>query len=452
MAHEHHHFDIDHVQEQFSFGGKLQKNVMVIGVIGLLLFVAGVLMAAFGGHHEAHAPAAEAAHAAAAHAADAHAAAGGHAAEAGHGHHYHWTDRVIANFWVNGVFFTGVALLGLFFYAVQLVANAGWSVPVQRVMLNYSRFIPFGGLVLLATFLIGGHSLFHWTDASLYDPALPSYDKILDGKKAFLNVPFFLTRMGIFLTVWTLFGFLLRSVSYNEDLHKGSTEHFRKAQRIAVGFLIFFGVSESITAWDWIMSIDPHWYSTLFAWYCLASWLVTAVASITLVVMILREMGYLKIVNENHLHDLGKFIFGFSVFWSYLWIAQFLLIYYANIPEETIYFMERLRMPAYKPLFFANILLNFFVPFLVLMTRDAKRKHIMLKIAIVVVMIGHWLDFYLMITPGSLKDNGGIGLMEIGLPLVFLSAFALVLFKGLAKKGLIAQNHPMLEEGLYHHT
>jgi hypothetical protein len=198
------------------------------------------------------------------------------------------------------------------------------------------------------------------------------------------------------------------------------------------------------------MSIDTHWFSTMFGWYVFASWFVTGLAAITLVAVLLKENGYLSAVNENHFHDLGKFMFGFSVFWTYIWFSQFLLIYYANIPEETVYFWERLNSDHYSKFFFINLFLNFFFPFLLFMTRDSKRKLIMLKLVSVIILIGHWSDFYLMITPGTLKEHGGLGFLEIGTALIYLAVFLFVVLNGLSKMPLIAKNHPMLEESLHH--
>lgn len=458
------HVDIDikNVQEQFTFSGGLKKKILGIGAIGLLTFVIGIVfLMSGGGHHDDHHAAIEGAanvaaitegghgHAEAAHAQEAHADEAH--AEGGH-HGFHWSTIIKSSLWMNCVFFIGVALLGFFFFNVQYAANAGWSVPVLRIMLSFGRFIPIAGIIMLVVFFWANHDLFHWTHTYLLDKNSPEFDPIIAGKAVFLNTPFFLVRMGIFIGVWTLFHFMQKSITVNEDLHEGSVLHWRRAQKTSVVFLIFFGVSESIASWDWIMSIDTHWFSTLFGWYCLASWLVSAVAGMTLVAVILKEMGYLKILNENHLHDLGKFVFGFSVFWAYLFLAQFLLIYYANIPEETIYFIDRLRSGNYKPIFFTMIFMNFFFPFLALMTRDAKRKMTFLKIVTVVIIVGHWLDFYLMITPGVLKENGGLSLAAVGLGLVFFSAFSFVIFNGLTKAGLIPQNHPMLEEAIHHHT
>ena len=160
----------------------------------------------------------------------------------------------------------------------------------------------------------------------------------------------------------------------------------------------------------------------------------------------------LSIVNANHLHDLGKFVFAFSIFWTYIWFSQFLLIYYANIPEESIYYVERLTTSQYAPVFYLNLFMNFIFPFLLFMTRDSKRHLAFIKIVVIIVIAGHWVDFYLMITPGTMQYDGGFGLTEIGVTLVFLSLFLYVTLSNLAKMPLIAKNHPMLKESLHHHT
>jgi hypothetical protein len=214
---------------------------------------------------------------------------------------------------------------------------------------------------------------------------------------------------------------------------------------------VFFGASSSIAAWDWVMSIDTHWFSTMFGWYVFASWWVTGLATITLIVAFLKGEGYLKIVNSNHLHDLGKFVWAFSIFWTYIWFSQFLLIYYAHIPEETVYFVERMRNSPYGWIFYTNIILNFVLPFLLLMTRDAKRQLSTLKVVCPIIVVGHWLDFYNMVTPGVMQHNGAIGLLEIGVFLIFGSVFLLFVLNNLSKVPLFGKNDPMLEESLHHH-
>ncbi|WP_448517975.1 quinol:cytochrome C oxidoreductase [Rhodoflexus sp.] len=434
-AETHHH----NIEEQFVFSDTAKKSIFTVLGIGLIMFVIGVALLAFGGDshsHEGHALA---------NSGEFVTVAEGH----DHGHAYHWTNRLKVTFWHNSVFFIGLAIVGIFFTAIQYAAHAGWSAILKRVPEAFGSFLPYAAVLLVATFAWGYHEIFHWTDKSLMDPNSPNFDYIIAGKGAYLNMPFFISRMLIFILGWYIFYHFLRKNSLAEDI-EGGTHRFWKMKVISTLFIIFFAITTSMAAWDWVMSIDTHWFSTMFGWYTFASWFVAGLAAITLAVLYLKDAGYLKAVNESHLHDLGKFVFAFSVFWTYIWFSQFLLIYYANIPEETIYFVERLRSEQYAKFIFINLFLNFFFPFLALMTRDAKRKAVILKIVCYAVIIGHWLDFYLMVTPGTLKENGGLGPLEIGLALIYCSMFAYVIAQALTKAPLVAKNHPMLQESLHH--
>jgi hypothetical protein len=293
--------------------------------------------------------------------------------------------------------------------------------------------------------------IFHWMHHGVTEVGNENYDKIIAGKAGYLNKTFFMIRLVGFGALWIILWNMLRKKSIEEDLVGGS-EIFTKLVRIGVAFIVIFGASSSMFAWDWVMSIDTHWFSTMFGWYMFASWHVTGLAIITLTILLLKDKGYMAYVNENHLHDLGKFMFAFSIFWSYVWFSQFLLIYYANLPEETIYFLERWEghNKIYKTSEVLNILFNFFFPFLVLMTRDAKRTRIFLKIACFFIISGHYIDFYQMIMPGVLGKHGGYGLVEFGMLTVFASAFIYVVSNELTKASLVAKNHPFLPEALHH--
>jgi len=254
----------------------------------------------------------------------------------------------------------------------------------------------------------------------------------------------------VFFGVWYWILSKMKSLSIAEDELGGNT-YWYKLRKFSATFLVFFAVSSSVSAWDWVMSIDTHWFSTMFGWYVFASWWVSGLAFITLVTVLLKDAGYLTQVTSNHLHDLGKFIFAFSIFWTYIWFSQFLLIYYANIPEESVYFVERMMSDKYAPFFFINLIMNFLFPFLTLMTRDAKRLTVFLKIVCLVVLLGHWIDFYLMATPGTMGEEGAFGLTEIGMYMIFGAAFVYVTLNALTKYALVPKNHPMLEEAKHHH-
>lgn len=435
------------VEEKFDFNASIKRKIIIAGLAGVVLLMVGILLLNLGGgHHEAqeHAVAGhEHLHASAStHEAPSHSVAGHHEGTA------IWLKRLYANLWINNVYFTGISIIGVFFFAIQYVAQAGWSAGLKRIPQSFGAWLPFAGVGTLIIFLLGGHDLFHWTHHYLYHEG-PLYDAIIDGKKGYFFWPlteptvpvFYLARIVVFFTVWYLMFVALRKEMYKEDI-TGGTKSWHRMVFLSAIFIIFFAVSSSIAAWDWVMSIDTHWFSTMFGWYVFASWFITGLAFTTYVVVALKENGYLKVVNANHIHDLGKFVFGFSVFWTYIWFAQFMLIYYANIPEETVYFVERLSRSNYVGIFFANLFLNFVFPFLLLMPRDAKRQGMILKVVAVIVMIGHWFDFYLMVTPGVLKENGGVGFIEIGTFLIFGSAFLFCGLECAVSKRLIRQKSP----------
>jgi hypothetical protein len=196
------------------------------------------------------------------------------------------------------------------------------------------------------------------------------------------------------------------------------------------------------------MSIDTHWFSTLFGWYTFAGMFISAIAVMNFILAYLVKQGKMPFISEHHLHDAGKFMFAFSIFWTYLWFAQFMLIWYANIPEEVTYFM--VRFDHYRELFIANFLINFIAPFLVLMTRDAKRKVNLLMVVSVILFIGHWIDVFLMVTPGVVKEDWHIGLIEIGTTIGFLGLFIYVVMNSLSKAPLLREKHPLLQESLHH--
>ncbi|GAA5023005.1 quinol:cytochrome C oxidoreductase [Marivirga lumbricoides] len=457
-------------EEQFQFTSKAKKTISIIAIVGVVLLGLGIFFTASdSGHSEQSghqtedtmdnlpvvADDLEDAHATEdidqKHFGEPEHGEGEHAG-AEHGEeHASWLKRIYANLWINNMYFVGLALLGVFFVAIQYVSQAGWSASLIRIPMSFSSWLPIGGALTLLIFLLGGHDIFHWTHDYLYVEGTDAYDEIIAGKRGYLNTPFFIGRMIVYFAVWYLMFRFIRKKSLEEDL-KGGQDYFFRLRALSAIFIVFFAVTSSTAAWDWILSIDTHWFSTMFGWYVFASWWVTALAAITLVTVILKENGYLKIVTTGVLHDLGKFVFAFSIFWTYIWFSQFMLIYYSNMPEETIYFIERLSSDHYSKVFFVNLILNFFFPFLVFMPRDSKRHTVFLKIVTIIVLIGHWFDFYLMITPGVMKEDGGFGFLEIGMALIFGAAFLFVALRSLSKIPLVAKNHPMIEEAKHHHV
>ncbi len=202
-------------------------------------------------------------------------------------------------------------------------------------------------------------------------------------------------------------------------------------------------------SWDWIMSIDPHWFSTLFGWYVFASFFVSGITMIAMVTLYLKSRGYLEYVNTSHIHDLAKFMFGISVFWTYLWFSQFMLIWYANIPEEITYFITRIQL--YNLPFFGAVVMNFVFPLLILINTDFKRITWVLVMAGVVILAGHYIDFFNMIMPGTVGDKWFIGIPEIASVLFFLGLFIYVVFTALTKAPLLPKRNPYIEESKHFH-
>ena len=287
-------------------------------------------------------------------------------------------------------------------------------------------------------------SVLHFNHLFIWmDPEVVEHDKIIKAKSGYLDPYFFLIRGFIYLLGWSLYRYISRRFSIAQDNSTDNKYHVKNF-KLAAGFLVFFLVTESMMSWDWIMSIDPHWFSTLFGWYVFASMVVSAITVIAIMIIFLKSLGYLEKVNHNHLHDLAKFMFGFSVFWAYLWFSQFMLIWYANIPEEVTYFVTRIEM--YPIPFFTMFCLNFIFPFLVLMNSDYKRVPIFIIMAGVIILIGHYMDVYMMIMPATVIDRYGFGIAEFSSILIFLGLFLLLVFYSLSKEELLAKGNPMIKE------
>jgi hypothetical protein len=438
MAHKHETPSLD---ESFDFSPELRKKLIISAIIGIAMVALGAFLIqnhwSIGvwdsGHGAEH--------------------AGG--SEHGGGDHHGATlfSRIIANIWMNSVYFLGISVVGVFFLSYNYVAKAGWYTSFKRVPEAFPSFIIVPAVIMLALFLYPDtrHIIFHWTHHGIMEVGSENYDKIIAGKSWYLNFPFFLVRMIAYFAIWYYLWTQIRKYSLLEDETNDLTYYY-KSRNFAKMFLIFFAVTSSTAAWDFSMSIDTHWFSTMFGWYHLASWHVAGLAAMMLAILLLKDKGYLKAVTFSSIHDLGKLMFGFSVFWTYVWFSQFLLIFYANLPEETIYFRERFTGHGgrYFAPFIINLMLNFVFPFLILMARDSKRNRMFLKLDCGSILIGHWFDFYQIQMPGIAKDQGGIGIIEWGTTLTFASLFIYFVANQLSKANLIAKNHPFIEESLHH--
>ena len=360
-----------------------------------------------------------------------------------HGEHllHQLQNKPWAALYVAAFFFMMIALGTLAFYAVNRAAQAGWSPALFRVMEGITAYLIPGALIVFVILLLSGmhfNHLFIWMD-----PKVVAHDKLIQGKTAFLNTPFFLVRALFYIAGWGIYRHFSRKFSLAQDQASDVSNH-KKNFRISAGFLVFYIVTESMMSWDWIMSIDPHWFSTLFGWYVFASMFVSGITTIALITIYLKSKGYLEKVNDSHIHDLGKFMFGISIFWTYLWFSQFMLIWYSNIPEEVTYFITRIE--DYNLPFFGMLVMNFIFPLLILINSDYKRINYFIVMAGVVILLGHYIDVFNMIMPSAVGDQWFIGLAEIGGFLFFFGLFIFVVFKEISKAPLHAVGDPFVGE------
>ncbi|MFO8148154.1 MAG: quinol:cytochrome C oxidoreductase [Bacteroidota bacterium] len=353
-----------------------------------------------------------------------------------------WAALYIAAF-----FFFMIALGTLVFYALQYAAQAGWSPVLFRVMEGITAYLLPGSIIIFIILLLSGlhlNHLFIWMD-----PEIVAHDEIIQAKSGYLNVTFFLIRALIYLGGWNLFRYLLRRNSLRMDEDSNDNKWFKQNFKLSAGFLVFFIVTESMMSWDWIMSLDPHWFSTLFGWYVLSSMIVSAITVIALVSIYLKSRGYLEYVNDSHIHDLAKFMFGFSIFWTYLWFSQYMLIWYSNIPEEVTYFVTRIE--DYSLPFFGMVVMNFVFPILLLMNSDYKRVNLFVIMAGIIVLLGHYLDIFVMVMPATVGESWFIGIPEISAMLLFGGLFVFVVFNAISKVPLLQKGNPFIKESKHFH-
>jgi len=275
----------------------------------------------------------------------------------------------------------------------------------------------------------------------------------LQHKSVFLNVPFFFLRMIIYFMLWIVFIRVLRKISLREDkADPANTDEimflFGKTELYSKTFIFILAITFSLSAFDWVMSIDVRWYSTIFALKNLVAAFLHGVSILTLIVFILYKMGYFPFFNKYHLHDFARYIFMLSIIWGYFWFAQFMIIWYGNIPEETGYFYVRWQA-GWKVLFFLEIGLNWFLPFMVLLPVKASRNMTLITIVIICLIIGQYIDLFVQIIPGT---TGALkfGWISAGTFLGYAGLFSLVVATTLSKAKIIPPNHPYLDESLNH--
>lgn len=347
-------------------------------------------------------------------------------------------NRPWASTFTAAFFFFMIALGALVFQAIQYASQAGWSPVLYRVFEGITGYVLPGSIIVALLVVLAGSNFYPWQNADLV-----AEDEILQVKALYLNKPFFFVRLLIYLGIWNVYRYYQRKNSL-EIVDAQTLEPYRQNYTLSVWFLVLFGLSESPMVWDWFMSLTPHWYSALYAWYIFASLFVAGITMITLITIQLKKLGHLEFVNDSHLHDLAKYIFAFSIFWTYIWFSQFMLIWYANIPEEAAHFV--LLIQHYKLPFFGMLLINFVFPFLILMNTDFKRIPWLVELTGIIVLVGHYIVIYLAVIPTTMGVYGSFGIPEFAAILFFLGLFIFVVGTELGKVPLEPKGDPYLKE------
>lgn len=355
---------------------------------------------------------------------------------------------------VGWLFCLSISLGALFFVLIQHIVKAHWSVVVRRVAESLAMSFPMLLLLSIPIFF-GMHDVFHWTHEELYDPTNYKYDPILVGKQAYLNTPFFIARVIGYLLVWSYLSYSLYKLSVGQDVAEGDTSIPARQRKLSAWGIPVFGLTIAFAAFDLLMSLEPHWYSTIFGVYFFSGAFWAGLACITLTTIVLQKRGLLNgMVGDGHYHDLGRWMFGFTVFWAYIAYSQYSLIWYANLAETTIFYRMRLEngWEYHSHLLY---ILHFIVPFFLLLPRATKRMVPILAIMSVWFFVMHWFDLHWIAMPVRdqwFQTGSGFHWVDLtvwfGLFALFLSAF----FFRLGRHAIVPVNDPRLGKSIQHST
>ncbi|HKW99184.1 MAG TPA: hypothetical protein VJN43_15705 [Bryobacteraceae bacterium] len=349
-------------------------------------------------------------------------------------------ERIWASLLIAGYLLTGFGLAGMVFVAVQYACGAGWSTAFRRVPESMALILPAGAGILAVVFL-AHPATYSWT----------SHAPHAGFQQFWLRWPFFLVRASVYITTWCIFAASIIRTSRRQD-RDGDARHTRRNVRMSILFLILFAVTFWLASFDWVMSLEPNWASTIFGIYNFAGMFTSGLALMVVFVQWLRRSGPLRdFVNDEHLHDLGKLLFAFSTFWMYIWFSQYMLIWYADISEETTYYIARLHN-AWAPLFLLNLILNWVVPFAALLPRGTKRSPRALGRVAAVVLAGRVLDVYLMIAPPLQGARPVAGIWELGVLAGTGAVLVLSFYRGIRAAAPVPLNDPYLAESLHYHN
>ena len=351
-------------------------------------------------------------------------------------------EQLAFSYLTGFVYWLTVALGGLFFVLLHYLARSGWSVVVRRLAEHVMATLPMFALLFIPV-AFSMHSLYHWTheDAVAHDP-------ILQHKSVYLDSGFFLARAAFYFLVWTVLAVYFWRQSARQDA-SGDLEITRRSQRFSALGMVLFGITLTFASFDWLMSLEPHWFSTIFGVYVFAGCVVAIFSFLILLVLQLKASGAMtQVVTWEHFHDMGKLLFGFVVFWAYIGFSQFMLIWYANIPEETFWFELRWADPGWR---WASIFLaagHFVLPFFFLISQPVKRNRVTLTLGAVWMLFMHWVDIYWLVMPTLHHEAFKLSLLDLTCWLGIGGLFFAVLGHLMQRGSLVPLRDPRLAESL----
>jgi hypothetical protein len=352
-------------------------------------------------------------------------------------------QRIWFSFLVSFFYFICLGLGGLFFAALNHMTSAGWSVNIRRITESLTAFLPIGAIAAVVL-LFGAKKIYIWLD-----PEIVKQDAVIAVKHAYLNFGALLTRLVVFIGMWLIFSKVIVGNSIKQD-ETGDEQLTIKNKAVSVAFILLFALSFSLFTVDTLMSLEPHWYSTIFGVYCFAGLFQSSLAVITIITVYLVNKGLLRgLVSDHHLHDMGKYMMAFTVFYAYIAFSQFMLIWYANLPEETIFYLNRAN-GGWLLISWSLLIFKFIVPFLLLLPKWAKRNHAQLVMVAIIILIMQFVDIYWLVYPNLDNNQVLFGWQEVGIFIGFLGLFIMSVTRFLSKNNLVPIKDPRIQESIHH--
>jgi hypothetical protein len=352
-------------------------------------------------------------------------------------------ERTWMNLLVDGFFVLSLGVSCLFFFGSQRLASSRWSVPIRRIPEAFSLVLPFAaGLMVVLAF--GFRVLYEWTEP---EKLVEKHALIRAGREIYLAPMFVYIRMIAVVALWIFFALRIRRISLASDASReAGLRAFPRLNRYAAIFTPLFAITFTAAAYDWLISLDAKWFSTMFSVYVFAGTNVQGIAAIALATVVLKRKKLFgpsgRFVNDDLVQTLGTMMLAFSTFWGYIWVCQYLLIWYGNIPEEVTYYMVRSSGP-WLPVFLGGFVISWIIPFFTLLPRNNKRSWRVMAAMSVLVLLGRWLDLYIMVMP-SRWPSPRFGIIELAMAAGTGGLIYLVFIRGLSRAPLISPHDPVL--------